>query len=234
MSDRYILGAYWSPRAESLEQCSDRLRSFLSDLAIVDESLSQWLKATPSSRKSSEDRVDPREKNSVAQLLESGRNRENARNDVMEDLGFQVGLWNGRNSDDRASMSVRCGLSWQSSKPNVSVGNCVIVDLPKILVPPASEQKMTRALAAAAQAWKPDWAGVMSESSMLARNFDAEVPFVDWMVFVPRKVGQLLGSCRLIELSAGGSIVIVPRSALSAQFESDAQIRSRVETALLG
>jgi len=40
---------------------------------------------------------------------------------LAEDLGFQVNFWNGHSGDDQASLSLRCGLYWRSSKPGISV-----------------------------------------------------------------------------------------------------------------
>ncbi len=46
---------------------------------------------------------------------------------------------------------------------------------------------MRPVLAAVANAWEPDWAGVMSDEAMQRRKFDAGKPFVDWMLYISDK-----------------------------------------------
>ncbi len=229
MSEGYVLGAYWGPRPESAEKCAERLHVFLTGLRDCHESLSQWYQKADSRKKSLQRPLESLEAPSLIEILNGGRNRENASGTVSEDLGFQIGLWNGQKGDEKASFSLRCGLYWRSATPSVSVGNCVVLDLPKNLGTLASPQRMSQALAVTALAWQPDWAGVMSESSMLARNFNAEVPFVDWMVYVPHKVEGIAEPASISALPGHGSIVVVQPNPPSVSSAASQALISSVE-----
>lgn len=229
MSEVYVLGAYWGARLESAEKCAERLHVFLTGLRDCHESLSLWYQKADSPRKSLQRPLESIETPSLIKILKEGRNRENASGTVYEDLGFQVGFWNGQEGDGKASFSLRCGLYWQSTNPGVSVGNCVVLDLPKNLGTLASPQRMSQVLAVTASAWQPDWAGVMSESSMLAKNFDAEEPFVDWMVYVPRKVEEISEPAFISALPCHGSLIVVQPDPPSLDNVASQDLVSRVE-----
>ena len=209
MQDKYVLGAYWGARAESIDQCARRLGIFLAGLADNHESLSIWYEALSSRKQSLLKPVQAPDTGTMIQLLNRGRNRENVEGKVMDDLGFQIGLWNGQAGAKRATLNIRCGLYWESSTPGVSVGNCVVLDLPQDLPTRVTSEKMSQILQVAVQAWDPAWAGIMSEQSMLTRGFDAQVPFVDWIVFLRRRILIVTPPSFTIELQERGSIVVV-------------------------
>lgn len=231
MSERFVLGAYWGARRESVEQCADRLQTFFEALVSGDDLLSQWYPKTSSPKKSLEHPLDKVNRQMLVEILMKGQNRENARGAVSEDLGFQLGFWNGQKADDQASFSLRCGLYWKSSNASVSVGNCVVFDLPKNLGILAEAQRMVQLLAATARAWNPDWAGVMSESSMLTRDFGAEKPFVDWMIYVPRRIGKAPEPAVLLEIQEG-SIIVLPPDSPSINLPQKKSLIERVERAI--
>ena len=231
MSDRFVLGAYWGVRRESAEQCADRLRVFFTGLADGSDLFKQWYSKASSPKKSLEQPVKRDNHQQLVELLLRGQNRENVRNEISEDLGFQVGFWNGRKGDTQSSFSLRCGLYWTSSNPNVSVSNCVVLDLPKELGILAEANQMVQLLIATVQAWSPDWAGVMLESSMLSRSFDWEAPFVDWMVYVPRRIKTTLDVASIREV-ADGSIIVVQSFPPSVDDPSPPPVIARVESAL--
>jgi hypothetical protein len=79
---------------------------------------------------------------------------------------------------------VKCGL--YDKNPNLC--NCVTLELPEELGVSNSCEQMKGLLFATAEAWEPDWAGVMSRESMHRDGFSAERPFVDWMVYISRSM----------------------------------------------
>jgi hypothetical protein len=71
---------------------------------------------------------------------------------------------------------------------------------------------MINVLAAIAKSWEPSWAGVYSLDSMNARDFNAAIPFVDWMVYVSDKTCRVhaVPEPSLVQRVDGfGSIVVV-------------------------
>ena len=201
-------------------------------LQTCDESLSHWYRKAATPQKSLQNPIQNIEPEDLSKILARGRNRENANGTVSEDLGFQVGFWNGQEGAGHASLSIRCGLYWRSANPGVSLGNCVVLDLPKDLGALAAPSRMSKLLALTAEAWQPDWAGVMSESSMLNKNFDAEDPLVDWMIYVPHKVEGLSDPSSVVGLQGNGSLVIVQPDPSSTEKTESLSLISNVENAI--
>jgi hypothetical protein len=114
----------------------------------------------------------------------------------------------------------------------VFVGNCVLLDLPEDLGEFGNSSQMSGVLGLTARAWEPDWAGVMSNRSIDARDFDAEVPFVDWMVYLPYKVKGVPPPSFVIDLDGDGTIIVVqPDPFLTGVTECSALI-GKVENAI--
>ncbi len=212
MSDQLFLGAYWPARRETIEQCADRLGSFVAELAVCDSRLESWCEKGRSRKQALKSRADVQNRSYLVSLLDRGRCRRDVGRAVIEDLGFRVGLWNAGNGGDIASLNVTCGLFWSSPDPNSSVSNCVALDLPEHLGELRNAQHMARALGAVARAWDPDWAGVMSKDRMATRGFDASIPFVDWMLYVSKRlipgVPRLNAPAVVQQLEELGSIII--------------------------
>jgi immunity protein 52 of polymorphic toxin system len=230
---QYMLGAYWDARKESIEQCADRLRRFFGDLVTCDPSLETWYERGASRKQASAKRASLDDQNYFLGLLNRGRHRRDVGNLVREELGFHLGLWNGGENGKEAGLSITCGSYWVSSTPGVDVGNCVVLDLPESLGQLNQPERMARVLGAVARAWEPKWGGVMSRDAMQAKAFNAKIPFVDWMVFVPQKVTGVYPPSSIMELEGVGSIVIVqPTAPLGVDSEEMSRIH-RVEKAIL-
>lgn len=143
-------------------------------------------------------------------LLEQGRNRRDTDRTVIAELGFGVGIWNGGEESKQVSLRVKCGLYWVSSNANASLSNSVVLELPNDLGELKQAGCMSGVLAAVARAWEPDWAGVISYDAMNARAFNANVPFVDWMVFIPRRIERVSSPSSATRLDSGSLIVVQP------------------------
>jgi hypothetical protein len=209
MNSRYMLGAYWPPRQESIEECCDRLDKFLTELAECDPVFATWYERGRSRKEASKKRVAIGDRDYVLDLLNRGRNRRDIGRDVIEELGFRVGLWNGLSEEKEVGLSITCGLHWMSSNPSASLSNCVVLTLPKSLGELSKAENMARTLAVVAEAWEPAWAGVMSRDAVNTRNFDAIHPFVDWMTYIPSTISEVPAPSSVHQLPRLGSIVIV-------------------------
>ena len=186
MKTQYMLGAYWGPRQASVGDCADRLSRFMRDLRDCDPALSTWFKKGRSRQEALRARVDATDQDVARSLLEQGRSRRYTDGSVIEETGFHIGLWNGGGEDKEAGLSVTCGLFAQPARGYLS--NCVVLNLPRDLGELFRADRMSRVVAATARAWEPDWAGVMSEHAMDTRPFSGRVPFLDWLLYVPREV----------------------------------------------
>jgi hypothetical protein len=206
----FFVGAYWSPRKESIEQCADRLHKFFIALTATDPALATWFEKGRSRKQALKEPAKIEDQGYVRDLLDRGRNKRDVGRTVIEELGFQVGLWNGASGKKVAGLSITCGLYWTSPNPNAGLSNSVTLDLPEDLGELKQVERMSAVLAAVAQAWEPDWAGVMSRDAMNARAFDARTSFVDWIVYVPRRIDRVLPPSSVIQLENGSLIVVQP------------------------
>lgn len=126
MPSDHILGAYWPARRELIMQCCDRLAGFMGELAQCDPALEFWYELVELPKQRPGKRVDIKDRPSLMKLLEGGRNRRDIGGEVIEELGFHFGLWNGADDDRATGLSITCGLYWKSPTPNVSLSNCVV------------------------------------------------------------------------------------------------------------
>jgi hypothetical protein len=193
------LCAYWQPRKESIHACGDRLGRFLTALSACDPVFAAWYERGASRRKGKQAEIDFKNEAHLLDLLDRGRNRRDVGKEVMEDLGFRVGLWNGGKSAKMAGLSVTCGL--YATVAGLG-GNCLILDLPEDLGDLQQSERMASVLTLAATSWEPDWAGVFSVGAMNKRVYNPAVPFVDWMVYVSHKLAPAplaISSARVVD-----------------------------------
>jgi Immunity protein 52 len=207
---RFFVGAYWSSRKESIDQCADRLRKFFVALAACDPVLATWFEKGRSRKQALQKPAVIADQGYLLGLLNRGRNRRDVGGTVIEELGFHVGLWNGESGEKAAGLGVRCGLYWTSPNPNVGMSNCVALDLPEHLGELKQTDRMSGVMTATARAWEPEWAGVMSKAAMDARMLDVKAPFVDWMVYVSQRIDGVLPPSSVVQLENGTLIVVQP------------------------
>ncbi|QDV91613.1 hypothetical protein RAS2_27170 [Phycisphaerae bacterium RAS2] len=157
------LGAFWRPRRESIEQCADRMQAFMEELVQCDEVFASWYQKGWSRKDALRRKVDVHDRGALLTLLNKGRNRRDYGGEVIEDLGFSVGLWNGGPEERTAGLMIRCGLY---SKVFGLGANSVVLGFPEELGALADASKTSRVLAITARCWEPDWAGVFSVKAM--------------------------------------------------------------------
>jgi hypothetical protein len=231
MSSGFFVGAYWAARKESIDQCADRLHRFFVDLAACDPTLATWYEKGRSHKQALEKQAEIRDSSYLLSLLDRGRHRRDVGRTVMEELGFRVGLWNGGSENKTAGLNITCGLYWTSPNPNASMSNCLTLDLPEDLGELKHAERMACVLAAIAREWEPDWAGVISRDAMSARAFNAKAPFVDWMVFIPRKIDGVPAPSSVMQLENGSLIVVQPDPPAVNNAEAQERIR-KIESIL--
>jgi hypothetical protein len=231
VDDLYI-GAYWQARKETINGCADRLGRFLSALSACGPVFSAWYKRGRSRRQAKQVEIDFKNKDCLLDLLEQGRNRTNVGKQVIEDLGFHVGMWNGGEPQKEVGLSVTCGL--YSTAPGLG-GNCVMIDLPEELGDLRQSQRMANVLVAVATSWEPDWAGVISRKSRETRSFVPGKPFVDWMLYLSSRLvpnPNVPVASSATPVGALGSVIVVQQESVKANSPADLQRVKAVETAL--
>src|SRR5437899_1563107 len=98
MIESYYIGAYWSARKESAEECALRLTHFLTCLAKCDSTFTRWFETGNSREESLKNRIalDPQ---NLQKLLLAGSHRTDSGHEVIERLGYRISLWNGETVD---------------------------------------------------------------------------------------------------------------------------------------
>ena len=201
---KFMLGAYWDARADSLEKCTEDAARFLARLAEIDPLLASWYERGRSRKDALERKVDILDAQKLQGLLLAGRNRRDVDREVIDELGCKLSLWNGADEEEaEATVSIHCGAY------SARIGNSVIIDLPYQSESSEWVGKASSLLALTAEVWQPNWAGIMSKKAMRERDFDGDNPFVDWMVYVPRKIASVPSPGRVEELNGLGSVVVV-------------------------
>jgi hypothetical protein len=211
LPETYILAAYWNERADSIENSSSRLSEYFAGLASLSSSLQQWWTAPTISDARSQHSLNLPSAEQLSVVLLEHQNRENVNRIIQPDLGCQLAFYNDSPTGKKRTLDIRCGLYWKSTSPKSSIGNCLLAEFPDGLDDSDLMNNAHAILELTAKVWQPEWAGIMSESSMLTRTFDANAPFVDWMLYVPYSVEGLQRPSALHNV-AGGSLIVVKNS----------------------
>lgn len=155
MSDGFYIGAYWGPRAETVETCASRLSAFLSSVPAIDASLADWFRTSRRRGVARRKPVKPSTTELTAALLAGGPRLGDSEGSELSKLGFALSLWNGR--EPGIGLNLRCGSS--ASVPGL-VSNNVVVSVPSDdgdgsgRLSRASRIELARALV---QVWEPSW-----------------------------------------------------------------------------
>ena len=151
-SSVFYVGAYWRPRLEPLQECADRATLFFSELRRLDEAFDGWYEQglSRSAAVRSPVRIDFQ---SVVAKLAAGRNRTDFGDEVIEELGYTMSLWNGQK--EAVSVSLSCGRL-----PGPYSGwNAVVLNLSSVVgVRIANSSAATAILRLLIESWSPEWA----------------------------------------------------------------------------
>jgi hypothetical protein len=225
-----FVGIYWGARQESVEHCADRLRRMLSELSTCDQTVATWYEQARSRKQALARQVNLDSREYLLNLLDRGRNRRDWDRTVIEELGFGIGLWNGRDRARAATMSIDCGSYSER------VGNSVVLNLPEDLGDLRRPERMAAVLASVVRAWEPDSGGVMSSAAMEASDYKLQVPFVNWMPYVSKKVAPefppMPPPARVQKVDGLGWIIVVQDEPPDVANPEHARNIERVDAAL--
>ena len=172
------VGAYWGPRAEPVEACASRLRTFLTRLGALHPALAEWHATVDGPNDDSAPlKLDD---DTLRDRLMRGRSRGDFDGQIIEDLGYRTSLWNGREDDWEAGIMVTCGVTADA------VPNAVVLD-PPFPTPHNTElfrPSIVRGMVeAAVEAWAPERAKFIT-NSLDERQERLPLPQVGWLTYV--------------------------------------------------
>lgn len=178
MEPSYI-GAYWGSRRESALQCGERLADCILRLGEIDKVLGSWFRRG-ASKAAAKVPVVPDGK-SLCQLLAKGVNRRDVDSEVVEELGFSVGLWN------RASPTVGLSGTVGAYPSFQGVLNSFVLDFPP---PEADALRLYEPSVAEAifdaiiEIWEPEWATWTAPSLRNIQNAAPREPVIGWLTYL--------------------------------------------------
>ena len=230
MVETYYIGAYWGARKEDAEACARRLAACVQLLAPVDPLFASWFKGAKSLKLSLQRPLEL-EPSRLQKYIQRNLMRDDRRQ-PMEDLGFRVGLWNGRQGGNDAWLSIGCGGYWEQ------VSNRCVLDAP--YKGPGSERVLTatfqtQALRAIATAWEPDWGVAMSHAH---RDISEKKPrgvWVGWVTYLSRRLGRvppLPAPVRIEPVEDKGALVILTPERFTASNPEHVALAERVRELL--
>ena len=151
-----FIGAYWAGRRETKEQCARRVADFLTRIESH-PSTSQWFPKGKSARVSTRVPVLVTLEGVLPFLRTNNRDSDGS---AIEELGFNLGLWNGSS----VGLTITCGAF------SPTIRNCVVLSLPATADVGADDIAPLRALLEAVIAvWEPDNA-VLTSHRLIAMN----------------------------------------------------------------
>jgi len=119
--DKYSLNACWGARRERVEECARHLLNYLMCLGQWDESCRTWYEKANSLEEALQHKV-MLNLASLERLLLSGRQYTDVERRPIEELGYSVSIWNGRDTEEGdqggIGMRLRCGC-YSRLVPNV-------------------------------------------------------------------------------------------------------------------
>lgn len=197
------IGVYWGPRRETAAECATRLAGYLVCLSEQHQLLSQWYVKQRSRNAGKVPIAVQGDAARLIQMISSGANRHDVGGDVMESLGFRVGLWNGANGEESAALNIKCGLYEQ----NPNLGNAVVLTItPSEDADLANMDLCKRLLLCAVEAWQPDWGAIFFSGSQTLQNRIGRSPFLDQVLWVKDGTEDVPNASRQ-ELVLGGVLL---------------------------
>jgi len=233
MVESYYLGVYWGARKETAGGCAQRAAGLIACLSRCDPALEKWYEKGQSLEDALRFRL-----NLTAESLESLLVRESNRSDVtgerIENLGFRLSAWTGKNDGEAATLTVRCGCY-----ADAPILNSCIVGLP-FSGPAAARLLQTKTLIAAMRcmvsSWDPDWGVVMSRAFQTrAFRVSPMGPPVGWMLYLPRRRGtvpEFKPPVRRVYLDDLGVLLITTDDVFTASNQTHVEVADRVGSEL--
>jgi hypothetical protein len=181
--ESFYLGAYWGNRRESALQCGERLARCVARLGGVDAVLGGWFRRARS-KAAARTPVDL-DPESLGGLFAQGRDRRDVDGEVIEELGFSVGLWN------RATPAVGLSATAGAYPSFPGVVNSFLLEFPPPegealrLYEPGAAQAIFDAVV---EAWEPAWATWTSNSLRDAQDAAPREPVVGWLTYLATPV----------------------------------------------
>lgn len=173
MKEHIFIGAYWTIRKETRQECAERIVKFLNSISNQPYLSNWYFKAR--SRKAANKPVKITIENIAKHLKTSNRDDNGA--EIVE-LGFSLGVWNG-NDENPVSFNVECGAF------SKFIGNAAVITLP-LQEPPLDEDSIKtfkNLLEKFIDAWEPESAVVTSNEFLNRAGGGLPADIGGWLIY---------------------------------------------------
>jgi hypothetical protein len=227
VSDHFILGAYWGPRAEDVDVCADRTVRFFEELTPIDDGLAEWYELGGRSRRAVPPPKDQEQRAVIRKMLLAGRSRKDRTGEVMGQLGFSMHVWNG-DWDMGAALRIHCGAYTARSGGNVVLE--FPTRSPEGFANRIHELPLAVALIrAAVTSWEPGRVYVTPRSLREAQKPYKE--YVGWLTYLtdPRPVPSDLPDGVTSERVGNGTLITLSDDSRQIPVDTATRLRERLE-----
>ena len=173
MKESLFIGAYWNAREEQLDDCSEKIVDFLTQLSDFLD-VQHW--ELRKRKKSIKKQIIELNKDYIASTLNTNKRDDN--NSPIRELGFNLGIWNGAN-DFPIIISITCGAFSQFVK-NTIILRFPPAELNEILPRLDFYQKL---ISIFIEVWNPDNVLLTSNEYMSRNEVDVFSKEGGWLVY---------------------------------------------------
>lgn len=146
-----MVSVYWGPRREDRAQCAMRVKAHFAALSSASANLGRWYHRGRE-RPSVDRPVDVSSSEALITLIEAGANRRDDNRNIIPELGFHVGFWNGAAGGWSASTDITCGLYAKTK----GLSNVALLSVDFDAKSALSASEMARLLKRLIESWDPD------------------------------------------------------------------------------
>jgi hypothetical protein len=230
MIETYYLGAYWGPRQEDAEACAQRMAHMVRLLEPIDPLFARWFKSAKTLKEALKRPLDS-DLEGLRKYIQRMVMKDDRRV-PMPDLGFSVGLWNGRSGGDGVWLDIGCGAYFER------VSNRCVLTAPD--EGPIGERVLstafqTEVLRAIASTWDPDWGVAMSHAHRDIIEKKCPDVLVGWVTYLSRRLGRvppLPAPVRIEPVGNQGTLVILTPERFTASNPEHIELAERVRERL--
>lgn len=100
----YIAAAYWDPRAELVDVCASRAHTCIDMLAKISECFMGWRALGRNRAEAIEGPPLDLSTALITELFLQEKNQKDVGREVIEELGFHLSLWNGKENESESTL----------------------------------------------------------------------------------------------------------------------------------
>ncbi|PZS06383.1 MAG: hypothetical protein DLM69_00075 [Candidatus Chloroheliales bacterium] len=230
MIEAYYVAAFWTPRQETLDECTSRTYSYMSYLAKLDYKLTRWFDVGKTKKQFDLKREVKVVPNFIREFLLKGQNH-NDKGEVIERLGFSLSMWDGIDQEEGTALRINCG--------SYSLSNRCILNLPS--KGPVAERMIDKSLLISVMentitSWEPDWAFVQSDKYRSTIRVPRHGgPYIGWMLYLSKQRGAvppLPPPTRVEPVRNLGSLIILTEERFTADNPAHVELAAKVQDIL--